>query len=82
MVLPTALISVVAVARRPGDMPWRQHLTAVLMVARHGFAQAGFTMACLPYEALFSLDAIVRSLWRMMISHRGLLEWQVSGGIR
>ncbi|MGN8200087.1 GH36-type glycosyl hydrolase domain-containing protein [Salinisphaera sp. RV14] len=80
LLLPTALISVVAAVRRPEDIPWRQHLAAVLMVARHSFAQAGFTIACLPYEAFFSLDAIARSLWRMLISGRGLLEWRVSGG--
>lgn len=33
----------------------------------------------LPIEAFFSLDAIVRSLWRMLISHKNLLQWQTAG---
>ncbi|MCK7494525.1 MAG: hypothetical protein MZW92_27690 [Comamonadaceae bacterium] len=45
---------------------------------RH-FAQAAFTLVCLPYEAFFSLDAIVRTAWRMLITHKRLLEWNPSG---
>ncbi|MEO6953234.1 MAG: glucoamylase family protein [Polyangia bacterium] len=29
----------------------------------------------LPHQAWISMDAIVRSLWRQRVSHRGLLEW-------
>lgn len=77
--LPPALSSGVAVLRRPMDVSWRQHLCSVLVSTRHSFAQAGFTIACLPYEAWFSLNAIAHSLWRMTVSHHYLLEWQVSG---
>ena len=35
---------------------------------------------CLPYEAFFSLDAIVRTAWRLLITHRRLLEWNPSSG--
>ena len=79
VLFPPMMVGGVSVFRRPIDVPWRQHLGAVLVSTRHSLAQVGFNIACLPYEAWFSLDAIFRSLWRMMISHRGLLEWQVSG---
>jgi cyclic beta-1,2-glucan synthetase len=78
VLLPPTLVAAVAALRRPRDVPWRQHLQAVLVSTRQSVAQAGFTIACLPYEAWFSLDAIARSLWRMTISHRGLLEWRAS----
>src|SRR3546814_5402672 len=32
----------------------------------------------MPYEAWLSLDAIARTLWRMAISHRHMLEWTPS----
>ena len=38
-----------------------------------------FTLACLPYEAFFSLDAILRTAWRMLVTHKRLLEWNPSG---
>ena len=43
-----------------------------------GFAHDLFTLAYLPYEAFFSLDAIVRTGWRMLASHKRLLEWSPS----
>ena len=36
------------------------------------------TLAFLPYEATVSLDAIARTGWRMLVSHRRLLEWNPS----
>ena len=46
--------------------------------ARRHFAQAAFTLVCLPYEAFFSLDAIVRTAWRMWVTRKRLLEWNPS----
>ena len=34
---------------------------------------------CLPYEAAYSLDAILRTLWRMAVTRRHLLEWSRPG---
>jgi len=36
------------------------------------------SLAILPFEAMMHLDAICRSLWRVVISHRSLLEWQAT----
>ena len=55
-----------------------QHLSAWAHSAGRHFAQAVFTLACLPYEAFFSLDAIVRTAGRMLITHKRLLEWNPS----
>ena len=41
--------------------------------ARH-LAQAAFTLACLPYEAFFSLDAIARTAVRMLVTRTRLLR--------
>jgi len=50
-------------------------------LARGHLMQAGFTAVCLPYEAFFSLDAIVRTAWRMVIAHKRLLQWNPSGEV-
>ena len=65
--------------RKPPEMLLRQHFTAMGDAAERSLSHAAFTLVCLPYEALFSLDAIVRSLWRLMVSRRRLLEWNPSG---
>ncbi len=40
------------------------------------------TLACLPYEAAYSLGAIARTLWRVLLSKRRLLEWRPSADVR
>jgi len=40
--------------------------------------QSGLTLAFLPYRALLMLDAIIRSLYRMFISRRHLLDWETA----
>ncbi len=44
--------------------------------------QALFWLACLPYEAYVNLHAIVRTLWRMYITGKKLLEWNPSSQVR
>lgn len=41
-------------------------------------AQTSFFLILLPFNAFLSLDAIIRTLYRILISHRNLLEWQTS----
>ncbi|MDB5802562.1 MAG: NdvB [Rhodocyclales bacterium] len=65
--------------RKPPEMLLRQHFIAMLDAAGRSLSHAAFTLVCLPYEALFSLDAIVRTLWRLAVSRRRLLEWNPSG---
>ncbi len=45
------------------------------------FVQVAFTIITLPYEAFVSQDAIIRTVWRMLISHKRLLEWNPSNAI-
>ncbi len=64
--------------RKPPEMLLGQHFTAMGDAAERSLLHAAFTLVCLPYEALFSLDAIVRTLWRLMVSRRRLLKWNPS----
>jgi hypothetical protein len=45
-------------------------------------AQAGLNLAFLPFEAFFSLDAVVRTGGRMLFTHKRLLEWNSSSSSR
>ncbi|HHW13053.1 MAG TPA: glycosyl transferase family 36 [Firmicutes bacterium] len=40
-----------------------------------------FGLVVLPYEAVMMVDAIVRTLYRMKISHRHLLEWRTASDV-
>jgi len=78
ILIPPMLASVVEILRRPSDVFWSQHLAAAGHAAARRFAQAVLALAFLPYEAFFSLDAIVRTGWRMLVTHKRLLEWNPS----
>jgi cyclic beta-1,2-glucan synthetase len=79
VLVPALLADALDLFRKPAEMRLDQHLAAVLRAARRNLALAGFRLACLPYEALYSLDAILRTAWRMLVTRRRLLEWRVSG---
>ncbi|MDO8704275.1 MAG: glucoamylase family protein, partial [Sulfuricaulis sp.] len=76
VLIPCLIASISELFQKPFDMLLSQHLAAVARATGRHFYQAVFTLACLPYEAIFSLEAIVRTLGRMLITHRRLLEWR------
>ena len=66
--------SLIELFRRPQDVTVRQHVTAIWRSAARSGAQAAFALVCLPYEAYYSADAMVRSTARILLKRR-LLEW-------
>jgi cellobiose phosphorylase len=79
ILIPSLIISILDVFHKQVDVLPKQHLTSTMHFAARHFAQAAFTFVCLPYEVFYSLDAIVRTVWRLLISHKRLLEWNHSG---
>jgi len=77
--IPALATSLLNALRKPGDVRWSQHFRAAIHALSQHFVQAAFAMACLPYEAFFSLDAMIRTIWRMRVTHQRLLEWTASG---
>jgi hypothetical protein len=76
--LPPLVSLVYDLCRRPRDTLWRQHIRASLRRCGMQFSHAMLMLVFLPYEAWFSMDAILRSLWRTLVSHRRMLEWRAS----
>ena len=81
VLLPPLLSMLEALCRWPRGVKLRQHLLTVMRAAGLHFAQAGFRVASLPFEALCNVDAILRSHWRLLASHRKLLEWRVAATV-
>ena len=79
LVIPALIAAALNAFRKPADVTPGQHLAGELVAAGRHLAQAVFTLVCLPYEAFFSLDAMVRAGWRMLITHRQMLQWDSSG---
>ncbi|MDI1250793.1 MAG: glucoamylase family protein, partial [Lacunisphaera sp.] len=77
--LPGLLTTLVKLPHKPADLPWGMHLGAGATSAGRQLAQIVLTLAFLPYDAYMSLDAIGRTLSRLLVTHKRLLEWQTSG---
>jgi cyclic beta-1,2-glucan synthetase len=79
VLIPSLLVTLVDVTRKPDDMRLGQHLAAAAQATGQRLIQTAFALVTLPHETLYSLDAILRTLWRLLVSHRRLLEWNPSG---
>jgi len=76
--LPGLLAAVFSAVRKPQDLPWKMHLHDVAAVGSRQLGQIFLTLAFLAYDAFISLDAIGKTLVRLLVTHRRLLEWQTS----
>jgi cellobiose phosphorylase len=81
LIVPPIFAALLDACRKPDEILFRQHLAAVAGSAWRHVRQLGFELACVPYEAFFSLDAIARTTWRSLVSHRHLLEWNPSSEV-
>lgn len=81
LLIPSLCIAIVDLLRKPDEVLLRQHLAAVAQSATRCLMQVAFELACLPYEAFFSLDAVARTVWRMLVARRRLLEWSPSSEV-
>ncbi len=69
--------------RKPEERNWRLHLILASQSVLRPLFVTMLAWVFLPYEALVSLDAILRSGIRMLFTQRGLLLWQLrSYGVR
>lgn len=74
--VPFALDTLIGLADKPHDVALGRHLLNQAHDARIGLGHALLDTAFLPYEASYSVDAIARGVWRMLVSKRRRLEWR------
>jgi cellobiose phosphorylase len=78
LAFPAAVGLLQALVAPLGDVGIARHLGQAGRASAQSMAQLAFTVACLPHEAAYSLGAIARTHWRMLVTHRRLLEWTSS----
>ena len=81
VLIPPLLSTVLDLVQKPRDVQIDQHLRAALHSTGQHFARMALGLAWLPHEVQYSLDAIIRTLWRMAVSRRLLLQWQTSSDV-
>lgn len=63
------------IVNRPTRVNWKLYLVKVKANLRINSLQAISTLIILPHQAILNLDAIFRTLYRLHISKKSLLEW-------
>ena len=78
MLLPPLLAGLLDFLRKPHDVPIATHLLEAVRSLARPLTQGLLVLALLPYEAALAVDAIVRTLFRMLVTRRHLLEWRTA----
>ncbi|HET7535815.1 MAG TPA: glycosyltransferase family 2 protein, partial [Candidatus Didemnitutus sp.] len=78
LLLPGLLTVAVETLRKPAELPWPMHWRGVATSSGRQLGQAFLLLVFLPYDAFVSLAAIGRTLVRLLVTRKRLLEWQTS----
>jgi cyclic beta-1,2-glucan synthetase len=62
----------------PAGNTWRQHFDDLLATLGRTLLQCLLSLAFLPVRAQYTTDAIARTLYRLFVSRRNLLEWETA----
>ena len=81
IVAPWVTALVLALVRPPHDKSWRAYYAAVGQDAVVSAQQAGLAVTFLLHQTLISVDAIGRTLYRLYVSHKHMLEWRSASTI-
>ncbi|MDO1528740.1 glucoamylase family protein [Fulvimonas sp. R45] len=78
VLVPLLLAALLELFQKPREAVLDQHLRAAMRGVGQHVARAALGLVWLPHEALYSLDAVLRTLWRLLASRRHLLQWHPS----
>ncbi|HKN64905.1 MAG TPA: glucoamylase family protein, partial [Gemmatimonadaceae bacterium] len=75
---PWIVSLLIAALQPPLDKSWRAYYGSVARDAVTSAQQLALTIVFLPHQAILSADAIGRTLWRLGLTRKHLLEWLTS----
>ncbi len=81
MAAPWAIPLVVSALRPPRGESWGPYYRALLRDASLSLRQFVIALVMLPHQAVLATDAVVRTLYRVFVSRRSLLEWQTASQV-
>lgn len=76
--LPSFVSSLWSFFWKPNEVGVTQHISNSTVFTSKGITQVFFALACLPYEAFVSVNAISVTLWRVYVTGKKRLEWSPS----
>ena len=73
---PVCLESAISLLRKPEKYPLRLHLCASAVTILHQTVGSMVEFLFLPHDAYTNTDAVIRTVWRLHLSHKKCLEWK------
>jgi len=70
------------IASRKAHIAWQDRWRFALTDLSLGFQHTAMSFLLLPFHAWIAMDALLRALYRMFISHRHLLEWTTAAQLK
>jgi len=81
MAMPWVISLMLAALRPPTDQSWAAYYAAIWRDWTVSVQQIGLAVVFLPHQAVISADAIIRTLIRLAVTKRNLLEWQTASQV-
>jgi cyclic beta-1,2-glucan synthetase len=81
LLLPSLLSAAWQLLNKPPYLDYRSHLTEFAKTIRDTLFRFLFAWVVLPFEAMVFTNAIFRTNWRMIFSHKRLLQWSSSAAV-
>ena len=75
LALPRLMPLLFAILPAHRGATWRSHLMVLGRDTQTALSQIGLNLVFLADRAVLMLDAVLRTLWRLAVSHRHLMEW-------
>ncbi|HEV8513276.1 MAG TPA: cyclic beta 1-2 glucan synthetase, partial [Cyclobacteriaceae bacterium] len=82
IILPIIITSVWDSIRKPKDVILAHHISNSVRSIKEIFIRTLFTLICLPFEAYSNLTSVLRTLLRVWITRKKLLEWNASPDLK
>ena len=81
LMFPVCAQLTVAVLRWPWKLNFLEHARTVMQDVGLTLGSCSLALAVLPHKAMGMIDAIIRTLWRLVISRKHLLEWETAAAV-
>ncbi len=78
---PTVVQAVTGLFGWSSEVKWYDQCEVYMERVKKSAEQTFYSAVFLPHKALQMLDAIVRTLFRMTISHRRMLQWETAAAV-
>jgi cyclic beta-1,2-glucan synthetase len=81
LLVPCLMILLTDLVSKPTALSFRLHLRNIAPSTARTLSQALLSLVFLPFEAMVCLDATIRTLVRLSLTRRRLLEWRTAGDV-